>query len=116
LSNFVDYLVWGLPSNTKYWVDIGVVSAAFVGNPTSKLLEVNLSVAISVKLVEQGSQLVVVEDTADSFKSLFELLWANGSVAFQVKMFEDALRRLALIVSSVSALTDLFKNNCLDLG
>ena len=115
LSDFIDYLVWCLTSHTEDRVNVGIVSTAFVSDPAGKLLKINLPVAVSVEFVEQGSQLVIGEDTPDSFESLFELLGANGSEAFQIKVLENALCSFAFIVCSVSSLTDLFKYNGFDL-
>ena len=54
LSNLVDNLVRWLTGYTKDWVDVRVVSATFVSDPTSKLLKINLSVSISVEFIEKG--------------------------------------------------------------
>ena len=116
LSDLVNNLVWSLASDTKDRVHIWVVSASFVGDPASEFLEVDLSVTVAVEFVEKSCQFVIVEDTANSFESLFKLLWSNGSIAFQVKMLENVLSSFALIVGSVSALTDLFENNSFNLS
>jgi len=108
--------MWGLTGHSKNWIDIWIVTTTLEGNPASKLLEVYLSVAVSIELVEKSSQLVIVKHTTDCFKSLFELVRTNSSVTFQVKVFEKSFGSLSLIICAVSSLTDFFKNNCLDLS
>jgi len=54
LSNLVDNLVRWLTGYTKDWVDVRVVSATFVSDPTSELLKINLAVSISVEFIEKG--------------------------------------------------------------
>lgn len=116
MSDLVDNLVRSFASDTKDWVNIWVVPAAFVRNPASEFLKVDLSVAVSVEFVEQSCQFVIAENTANRFECLFKLFRSNGSVAFQIKVLENALSSLALVVGTVSALTDLFKDNSFDLG
>lgn len=108
--------MWGFTSNTEDWVNIWIVTTAFMSNPSSKLFKVNLSIAITVKFVEQGSQLVIVEDTSNSFKCLLELLRSNGTEAFQVKVLENTFCSFSLIIGPVSALANLFKHNCFNLS
>lgn len=72
----------GFSSDSKDWVNIGIITRSFMGDPASKLLEINLSVAVSIKLVEESLQLVVVENTTDSLKSLFKLAKADSAVTF----------------------------------
>ena len=108
--------MWGFTSNTEDWINIWIVTTAFMSNPSSKLFKVNLSIAITVKFVEQGSQLVIVEDTSNSFKCLLELLRSNGTEAFQVKVLEKSFSSLSFVICAVGSLTDLFKNDRLDLS
>ena len=107
--------MWCLTSHTEDRINIGIVSTALVSDPAGELLKIDLTVAVSVEFVEQGSQLVIGEDTSDSFESLLELLGTNGSEAFQIKVFENALSSFAFVVCSVSSLSDLFKYDGFDL-
>ena len=115
LSDFINYLMWCLTSHTEDRINIGIVSTALVSDPAGELLKIDLTVAVSVEFVEQGSQLVIGEDTSDSFESLLELLGTNGSEAFQIKVFKNALGSFAFVVCSVSSLSDLFKYDGFDL-
>ena len=116
LSNLVDNLVRWLTGYTKDWVDVRVVSASFVSDPTSELLKINLAVSISVEFIEKGCQFVIIKHTADRLKGLFELMRTDSSVTFQVKVLEDALGSLPFIVGTVCALADLFKNDRFNLS
>lgn len=116
LSNLVDNLVRWLTGYTKDWVDVRVVSATFVSDPTSKLLKINLAVSISVEFIEKGCQFVIIKHTADRLKGLFELMRTDSSVTFQVKVLEKSFSSLSFVICAVGSLTDLFKNDRLDLS
>jgi hypothetical protein len=108
--------VWWLTGDTKDWIDIRVVSTAFMGNPASELFKINSSVAVTIELVEQSCQLVIVKHATNSFKGLFELMGTNSSVTFQVEVFEKSFGSLSFVISTMSTLTDFFKNDRLDLS
>ena len=74
--------MWWFTSNAKYWVNVWVITTALVSYPAGKLLEINLTVAVSVKLVKQSCQLVVRKNASNSFKGLFELFRTNCSETF----------------------------------
>lgn len=108
-------MVWGFTSQTKDWVDVGVVAATSEGNPASELFEVDLSVVVCVKPSEEGNHLLFRENATDGLKGLSKLGWQDGAVTLEVKVFENAFYGLAFIISAVSALTYLFENNGLKL-
>ncbi len=116
LSNLVDNLVWCFTGYTKDWIDVGVVAATFVSDPTSKLFKINLAISVSVEFIEKGCQFVIVEHTADRLKGLVELMRPNSAVTFQVEVLEKSFGSLSFVVCAMGSLTDLFKNDSLDLS
>jgi len=78
-------------------------------------MEVDLSVAVTVKLSEQGNHLFFRENATDGFKGLAKLVWQNGAITLNVEVFENALQGLAFVISPVSALANLLKNDVLKL-
>jgi len=116
LSNFVDNLVWCLTGYTKDWVDVWIVSAALVSDPASKLLDIYLSVSISVEFIEKSCQFVIIKHTTNGLKGLFELVRTNSSVTFQVEVFEKSFGCFSFVICAVSSLTNLFKNDGLNLS
>jgi len=116
LFNLVDNLVRWLTGYTKDWVDVRVVSATFVSDPTRKLLKINLAVSVSVEFIEEGCQFMITKHTADRLKGLFELMRTDSSVTFQVKVFEKSFSSLSFVICAVGSLTDLFKDDRFDLG
>jgi len=66
-------------------------------------------------LFEKSINLLLVEVATDRLDSFCELLTVNGSVAFIVKVFENLSDGLALVLCAVGLLTNLFKDNILEL-
>lgn len=108
--------MWCLTGYAKDWVDVRVVSAAFMSDPASKLLKINLAVSVSVEFIEKGCQFMIIKHTTNSLKGLFELVRSNSSVTFQVEVFKNSFGSLSFVICAVSSLTNLFKNDSLNLS
>lgn len=115
-TDFLEDLVRGLTNHTENGVHIGVVSSAAESHLASEFFKVKLTTIVGVELIEDGSKLVFSESASNSLHGLFEFSGSNHTTVHQVEVLEETLGSFALIVSTMSALANLFEDDALHLG
>ena len=108
-------MIGRLSLNTEDWVDVGVVTTSHSSNKLSELFIVNLAVAVSVKSLEETLELYFLKDATKSLKDLLKLVVLNCTETVEVKVLKDLLNSFPLIISSMSALSNLLENDSLKL-
>jgi len=116
IEDLLEDLVRGLSSDSEAGVDVGVVARSLNGEPVGEFFVVELAVVILVVLAEDGLELVVLEEAADSLESFLELRGLDGAVAIQVEVLEDSTHGLSLVVGTVGALANFLENDVFELG
>jgi len=116
IQNLLKNLIRRLSGDTENGIDVGVVAAATDGEPGGELLVVKLVVAVLIVLGEKSALLELGESTAHGLKSTGEFRELNSAEAVQVEMLEDLANGLALVIGSVSSLSDLLEDDVLDLS
>lgn len=114
LADFVEHLVGGLTDQAENGVYVRVVASSTESVHSCKLFEVEVARVVGVVFIENSGELVGLECAANCFKSILEFSRANNSTAVQVKVFEETLDSLSLVVGAVSALADLLKDYTLE--
>ena len=112
----VEHLEGRFSGDAEDGVHVGAVAGAASGEGRRELLVVELPIVVQVVLAEEVFDLQVPEHATQSLQGLLELCWLNGAKALKIEMLEDLFHCLALVIISVSALTNLLENDGFNLG
>jgi hypothetical protein len=105
-----------LALNAEGRVNIGIVSTATESKHEGEFFIIETAVAVFVLLAEDGMELEVFEDAAESLEGLFEFIRLNCSLSVTVEVLENFLNSPSFIFGTVCALADLLKDNILQGG
>lgn len=104
-----------LALNAKGRVNIGIVTTAAHSKHKGEFFIIETAVAVFVVLAEDSMELEVLEGASESLEGLFEFIGLNCTQTITVEVLEDLLNSPSLILGTVCALADLFKDNVLHL-
>ena len=114
-EDLIENLIGGLTSNTEDGVDIGVVAAAHSCDSRGELLVIKFTVSVGIELGEEGLELNVAEYATEGLEGFLEFTKLDSAESVKIEVLEDLLNGLALIVSTMGALSDFFENNVFKL-
>jgi len=115
VTDFAEHCKWWLTFSAECGAHVGVISAATVGSSEGELFIVEAAVAIFVEFGKHSPQLEVFEIASECLEGTRELCRLNCSQAVFVEVLEDLLYSPSLVLSAVGFLTNLLKDNALNL-